>query len=144
MKFSETVNKVLSLAQAVRDYWSVELPKRHPRYPFVNEGDEDGPPPPEQKKLKKLLASLPEDDIYKIALIMRYNRGYSGKKCPTDNLEAVKQWYETPEAAALLMAENAALAGQLSFGLEELKTAGFDVDHLTLTPSVQAAKKVKR
>jgi hypothetical protein len=144
MKFSQTVNKVLALSQAVRDYWSVELPKRHPRYPFVNEGDEDGPPPPEQKKLKKLLASLPEDDIYKIALIMQYNRGYSGKKCPTDNLEAVKEWYETPEEAALLMAEDAALADELSYGLEELKTAGYDVDDLTLTPSIQADKTAKR
>jgi hypothetical protein len=144
MKFSQTVNKVLALAEAVRDYWNVELPKRHPDYPFVNEGDEDGPPPPEQKKLKKLLASLPEDSIYKIALIMRYNRGPSGKKCPTDNLEVVKQWYETPEEAAVLIADNAALADELSYGLEEMKIAGFDVDHLTLTPSIQAARTVKR
>jgi len=144
MKFSQTVNKVLALAQAVHDYWSVELRKRHPRYPFVNEGDEDGPPPPEQKKLKKLLASLPEDDIYKLALILRYNRGYSGKKNPTDYLEEVKQRYETPEEAAWLMAEDAALADGLSFGLEELQLAGFDVDDLTLIPSTQSAKKVKR
>jgi len=144
MKFSQTVNKVLALSQAIRDYWSVELPKRHPNYPFVNEGDEDGPPPPEQKKLTKLLASLSEDDIYKIALITRYSRGYSGKKCPTDYLEEVKQWYETPEEAALLMAESPALAGELSYGLEELKTAGYDVDYLTLTPSIQADKTAKR
>ena len=70
MKLSETVNEVIALAEAIRTYWDAELPKRHPDYPWVHPGEDDGPPPPEQKKLEDLLASLPEDVVYKLALLM--------------------------------------------------------------------------
>ena len=33
MKFSETLDTVIALAETIRDYWNVELPKRHPDYP---------------------------------------------------------------------------------------------------------------
>ena len=33
MKFSETLDAVIALAETIRDYWNVELPKRHPDYP---------------------------------------------------------------------------------------------------------------
>jgi hypothetical protein len=59
MKLSDTARKVIALAEAIHDYWEAELPKRYPDYPYVHEGEEDGPPPPEEKKLKRLLARLP-------------------------------------------------------------------------------------
>ncbi len=52
MKLSETVSEVIALAEAIRNYWDAELPKRHPDYPFVHPGEDDGPPPPEEQKLK--------------------------------------------------------------------------------------------
>jgi hypothetical protein len=38
MKLSETARDVIALADAIRDYWAAELPKRHPNYPLVNPG----------------------------------------------------------------------------------------------------------
>jgi hypothetical protein len=63
MKLAETTEEVIALAQAVRDYWNAELPRRHPNYPIINPGEDSGPPPPEEKKLRNLLARLPEDVI---------------------------------------------------------------------------------
>ena len=80
MKLSETVSEVIALAEAIRNYWDAELPKRHPDYPFVHPGEDDGPPPPEEQKLKDLLASLPEDVIYKLALITSLSGEISAPK----------------------------------------------------------------
>jgi len=55
MKLSETANEVIAFAEAVRNYWDTELPKRHPDYPFVHPGEDSGPPPPEEKKLQEAL-----------------------------------------------------------------------------------------
>ncbi len=131
MKLSETVSEVIALAEAIRNYWDAELPKRHPDYPFVHPGEDDGPPPPEEQKLKALLASLPEDVIYKLALITSLSWGNFGAEDVAGRYEEVKQRYETPEWAAAQMVENAVLADELIDGLAELKKAGVDVDQLT-------------
>jgi hypothetical protein len=70
MKLSEALQKIIALSSAALEYWETELPKRHPKYPFVFPGEPETPPPPEQKKLAKLFASLPDEMIYQIALIV--------------------------------------------------------------------------
>ena len=75
MKLSDTIKKVIALAEVIHDYWERELPKRYRDYPFVHEGETDGPPPPEQKKLERLLARLPEEVVYQLVLIMYIGRG---------------------------------------------------------------------
>lgn len=131
MKLSETAKEVIALAEAIRNYWDAELPKRHPDYPLVHPGEDSGPPPPEEKKLRDFLASLPEEAIYQLALIMHLGRGDFG----TDNLarhyEALKRTFGKSERAASQMMEKAPLAGYLADGLAELKKSGIDVDHLT-------------
>jgi hypothetical protein len=132
MKFSKTVNKVIALAEAIRDYWDTELPKRHPDYPFVNPDEEDGPPPPEEKKLKAFLARLPEEDIYKLALIMDLGRGRIG----TDDLAGPYQELKETLARrdwAIAQLMTPPTAAYLNEGLDQLRIAGIDVDHLPLT-----------
>ena len=41
MKLSDTIKKVIPLAEAIHDYWEIELPKRYRDYPFVHEGEEE-------------------------------------------------------------------------------------------------------
>src|SRR5947209_17797467 len=107
MKLSETAKEVIALAEAIRNYWDAELPKRHPHYPFVHPGEDSGPPPPEEKRLRDLLASLPDDDVYKLALIMHLGRGDFGTEDLVGNFEALKETFGKPELAASQMVAKA-------------------------------------
>jgi hypothetical protein len=134
MKLSETANEVIALAEAIRDYWDAELPKRHPDYPLVHPGEDDGPPPPEEKQLKNLLEHLPADVIYKLALIANLGWG----DCKTADLgkqyQKVKEKYGPPDEAAAYLASQPSLEDDLTDGLAQLKKNGIDVDQLVLTP----------
>ena len=134
MKLSETTKEVIALAEAIRDYWDTELPKRHPDYPFVHPGEDSGPPPPEEAKLKELLARQSEDVIYKLAMIMSLGQGYYGTDDLADRFQEMKDKYGTPDWAITMMMGHAALADYLKDGLDELNKNGIDVDHLTFMP----------
>ncbi len=129
MKFSETLDAVIALAETIRDYWNVELPKRHPDYPWVHPGEDSGPPPPEEKILTDLLLGLPEEDIYKIALVKCVAQGRFATDDLTGHYEELKEMFGEPEEAVTLLA-NAALADYLTDGLAELKNDRIDVDQL--------------
>ncbi len=134
MKLSETVKEVIALAEVIRNYWDTELPKRHPDYPFVHPGEDSGPPPPEEKKLKDLLTRLPEDVIYKLALIMALGREDFGTDDLADHFLEVKDAYGKPDWAIAEMMGKATLADYLTDGLAKLNKNGIDVDQLTFTP----------
>lgn len=131
MKLSETAKEVITLAAAIRNYWDTELPKRHPNYPVVSPGEDSGPPPPEKKKLRDLLASLPEDVIYTLVLLMYLGRGDFGTDDLAKHYETVKQKFAKPDWAASQLMGKAPLADYLSDGMAELKKSGIDVDDLT-------------
>ena len=130
MKLSEVAKRVITLAEAIRNYWAHELPKRHPDYPIVHPGEESGPPPPEQKKLQELLAKQPEDIIYQLALLMYLGRGDFDATGLAAHYKALKEAFGKPERAAAQMMEKASLADYLSDGLEELKKKDIDPDRL--------------
>lgn len=94
-------------------------------------------PPPEEQKLRDLLASLPENIIYLLALIMYLGRGGFGTDDLAGQYEALQQTFERPERATAQMMAKAPLADYLTDGLAELEKSGIDVDDLTFT-SVQA------
>jgi hypothetical protein len=130
MLLSEVLKEVIALAEAAQAYWSVELPKRHPRYPIVQPGEDSGPPPAEEEKLRQLLAGLPSDVLYQLALIMSLGRRSLKNGGLAERYEAVKDRLGCPEEAVNRMAEKASLAEELSDGLEELQRHHIDVDHL--------------
>jgi hypothetical protein len=134
MKLSEAAREVIDQARAIRAYWDAELPKRHPNFPLVNPGEDSGPPPPEEDELRKLLASLPAEDVYKLALMMHLGRGDFGTDELAENFENLKASLETPELAMTHLINKAPLAEYLSDGLEELERHGIDVDQLDLVP----------
>jgi hypothetical protein len=133
MKLSETVKEVIALSAAIGNYWDTELPKRHPNYPVVDAGEDSGPPPPQKKQLRDLLKSLPEDDIYKLTLLMYLGRGDFGTDDLATHYEAVKKRFAKPEWAISQMMEKAPLADYMTDGLTELEKNGIDVDQMTLT-----------
>jgi hypothetical protein len=133
MKFSETINRVIALATAIRDYWDAELPKRHLHYPLISPGEDSGPPPPEEKQLSDFLASLPEDAIYQLALLMYLGQGAFGTEDLSRQYEKVRARFANPQQAASQMLGKAALADYLIDGMEELAKSGIGVDDPTFT-----------
>jgi hypothetical protein len=139
MKLSQAASKVIALAEAIRTYWDRELPKRHPNYPLVNAGEDSGPPPPEEKKLRALLAKLPEDTVYRLALLMYLGRGDFGTEDLPGHFDSLRRALGDKAAAANRLADTTPLADYLSDGLAELNNIGIDVDRLAFS-AVKAAK----
>jgi hypothetical protein len=132
MKLSEAANRVIDLARKVREYYSSELPKRHPNYPLVGIDEESAPPPPEEMELRDFLRGLPVETIYQLVLVMYLGRGDFG----TDQLAAyfkdLKDTFDNPDYAASQMMGKAPLAEYLADGLEELRKHHLNVDKLPL------------
>jgi len=135
MKLSEALKKVIGLAKVIRGYWETELPKRHPDYPVMNPGEQPLPPPPEEKKLAKLFASLPEDMVYQIGLIMYLGRGDFDVRELADYYKTMKDNFDSPTALASQLTDKAPLGDYLQDGLAELEKHNIDVDRLPLKPT---------
>jgi hypothetical protein len=132
MNLSEAAKKVIDLAGKVYQYYDTELPKWHRNYPLVEPDEESPPPPPEEKALRDFLSSLPEEILYQLLLITYLGRG----DCDTDDLA---EYYASfrgapggPEYALAELMGEAALADELSYGLEELRKHRINVDKIAL------------
>ncbi len=132
MKLSETTEEVIRLAEQVHRYWSQELPKRHPKYPLVQPGEDDGPPPPEENRLRELLANLSADQLYQLALIMYLGRGDFEPADIAKQYGSVRTRFGEPKWAAMQLMGKASLADFLREGLDKLRDSRLDVDHLPL------------
>jgi hypothetical protein len=135
MKLSEVLKKVLPLAEAIRDYWDRELPKRHPDYPLENPGEESGPPPPEEQELRDFLASLPGEMVYKVATVASLWRAGPDLSRLGEEYQALEEMFEYPEMMISYLVETGALADQLIDALAELKKRKINVDKLNFAPA---------
>ena len=134
MKLSETAVRVIDLATAIRDYWSTELPKRHPNYPIVSPGEDSGPSPPEEAELRSFLEKLSDDEIYKLILLMYLGRGDFGTSDLAMHYGTVRDRVRKREWAISQMEGKAPLADYLAEGMAELHKSGIDVDQLMFAP----------
>ncbi len=130
MAFSDLVKEIIDLSIAAQEYWDRELPKRHPNYPLVGEGEDSGPPPAEEVKLENLLNSLPPEVIWKLLLIALIGRGDYKPDDLSGSCEAIKRRFETPEWALRQLYAMAPLGEELSDGMEKLKRHNIEVDRL--------------
>jgi len=130
MAFSDILKEVMALSDAAAAYWAEELPKRHPNYPIVRPGEDDGPPPEAEKQLERLLRSLPAETIYKLALIMYLGRGTLKADDLVRGYQEIKDRFEQPEMATKRMLDTPPLAEDLAEGLEKLKRNHIDVNTL--------------
>lgn len=129
MKLSEVLQKVISLSEEIDAYWSEELPKRFPDYPFLN-GKEEPSPPPQVQQLKEFMDSLDPELIYRMILVMFLGRGDFGVDDLNKEYSDIKTKFEKPEYASRQMEGKAVLAEYLTDGLAILQDAGIDVDEL--------------
>lgn len=139
MKLSAAVTKVTNLAEAIRTYWERELPKRHPNYPIVEPGEDSGPPPPEAKKLRQLLTSLPDEDLYKLALVTYLGRGDFDTSDLAGAYHGLRDNFGDPADIVAQIMETAPLADYLTEGMAILKARNMDLDKIDLA-SAKAGK----
>ena len=132
MKLSSAAQRVIELAQKTRAYYEAELPKHHPKYPLVSVLEEEPPAPPEKQQLKQFLASLSDEMVYQLLLIMCLGRGDFEANDLAASYEALKSTFGKAEWAVAQMMEKAPLAEYLSDGLEQLTQHQINVDHLAL------------
>src|SRR5436190_986922 len=121
MKLSAAANKVIELSQKIREFYDAELPKRFPNYPLVDREAQSIPPPPEERELRKFLATLSEDTICQLMLIMYLGRGDFGADDLAENYEALNGAFGDSNLAVSQMMDKAPLADYLSDGLEALR-----------------------
>ena len=144
MKLSQLVQEVIRLSNVIGNYWDTELRKRLPDYPIMRPGEDEGPPSPEEQTLRELLEGLPEDTLYKLALLMYLGHGRFG----TDHLAAeymeLKETFGPRDEAVAVLAGDYSLGYYLSRGLEELKKAGIDVDKMNLKRAVSETAASRR
>ncbi len=134
MKLATLASKASSLSEAIFDYWSTELPKRHPEYPVVNPGEDSGPPPPQEKKLRELLKSLPEDMLWKLALVMDLGIGRFDTRDLPGGYQALRDNFDRPSELIALMIDTP-LESYLTRGMAKLKNQGIDLDKMDFTPA---------
>jgi hypothetical protein len=137
MTVSEAAHRVIDLARKVRDYYATELPKRHPNYPLVGFDEESVLPPAEEKELRDYLATLSDETIYQLILIMYLGRGDLGTNDLEESYETLRGTIgDSEQAVSQMMIYKATLADELSDGLEELRKHKINADKIPL-------KKVK-
>ena len=133
MKLEAAASKAISLAKAIRDYWATELPRRHPKYPFVDPNTDSGPPPPEEKQLRRFLLRLAPETLDKLALIMNLGREgfYTSNILP--NYQSLREEFRSSESLVSYMIDQAQLADYLEEGMTILKAHSIDLDKMDIT-----------
>lgn len=132
MSLSEAANRVIDLARKVREYYDAELPKRHPNYPLVDLDEEDPPPPSEEEELRAFLATLSDEMIYQLILIMHLGREDFGTDDLARSYEELKGMFGDRESAVSQMLDKSPLADYLLDGLEELRKHNINADRIAL------------
>jgi hypothetical protein len=141
MNLSEAASRVIDLARKVCAYYATELPKRHPNYPVVGPDEECVPQPPEETELRDFLATLSEELIFQLILVMYLGRGDLGTDDLPSAYETVKGVTgDSGDAASQMMLYKAILADELSDGLEELRKHKINVDKM-LSKKAKARKQ---
>ncbi len=129
MKLVTIVNKAVSLSEAIFQYWDIEGRKRHPNYPIVNEGENSVPPPQQQKKLRELLTSLPEETLYKLALLRDIGTGIVKTTDLPGGYQDLRDIWENPTDLIEMLVEKP-LDYALPEGLARLKIQGIDLEKM--------------
>lgn len=132
MKLSEIVNELIRLGDASQAYWERELPKYHPRYPLVYEGEQEVPPSPEDDQILALLTSLPDDQLYAVALLTYVGRGdFTADNLPRAN-RSVKERLPDKDVVLVHLTASKTLGEYLTDAMEECEKRHIDVDAIDL------------
>ncbi len=127
----DALNRIIELANAIQSYWDRELPKAHPDYPLVKEGETSPPEPTQQKALQAFVNSLPEVQLHKALLAVRVGRGDISPDNIIDGYAQLKREFPNKDSAVGRILDTTALGDYLSDGVERLKRESVDIDSVT-------------
>jgi hypothetical protein len=133
MTLETAVAKAQALAEAIKDYWETELPKRNPRYPFVDPNANSVPPPPEEKRLRQFLTRLRVDTLYKLALVMFLGTGGCKPENVSTKFQELQEDFKSPSSLIAFLMEQISLAYYLELGMEVLKSQHGDLNAMDLS-----------
>jgi hypothetical protein len=128
MKRTELVKELIRLGDGSRAYWDRELPKRHPKWPMVQSGEESGPPPPEEAEIQRLLNTLPENDLLLLCLLMYVGRGDFDVDHLRQAFRSVRNRYPNRESAIDQILGKRALSEYLTDAWDEVTRHHIDID----------------
>ena len=135
MTRTEALKELMRLGVRSRAYWERELPKRHPKWPLVQAGEDSGPPPPEDAEIRNVLESLPDEDLFLLCLLMYVGRG----DFDLDHLKAAyrrtRDTLPGRELAIDQMLGQPALSEYLTEAWDEVQKRHIDLDSLSFVAS---------
>ncbi len=136
MKLSEVVRELIRLGDASRTYWDTELPKHHPHYPVILAEERPAPPPPEDAEIAALLKSLPENQLYAVALLTYVGRGDFTADHLIGAYRTIKEILPSEELAIAQITAQKALGEYLTDAMAEIQKRHIDLDSLTFPSAV--------
>ncbi len=139
MRLSEIIREAIRLGDASRAYWDRELPKYHPHYPLIRDGEVSVPPPPEDAQIQKLLTTLSEDQLYALILLMYVGRGDFNADHLLPAYQSMKEIFPTRDLVIAQIVGNKALAEYLTDALEEIQKRHIDLDSLKFASPVEVS-----
>ncbi len=136
MKLSEVVREVIRLGDGSRAYWDAELPKHHPHYPVILAEERSAPPPPEDARIQELLNSLPEEQLYAVALLTYVGRGDFAVDRLMPAYQTIKEILPSKEVAIAQITGQKTLSEYLSDAISEIQKRHISLDSLTFPSAV--------
>jgi hypothetical protein len=136
MKLSEVVREAIRLGDASRAYWDIELPKHHPHYPVILAEERSAPPPPEDARIQALLNSLPEEQVYAVALLTYVGRGDFSVDRLVPAYRTIKEILPNKELAIDQITGQKALGEYLADAMAEVQKRHINLDSLTFPSAV--------
>jgi hypothetical protein len=136
MKLSEVVREVIRLGDASRAYWDTELPKHHPHYPVILAEERSAPPPPEDAQIQALLNSLPEEQLYAIAVLTYAGRGDFTVDRLIPAYQTIKDILPSKELAIAEITGQKTLSEYLTDAIAEIQKRHISLDGLTFPSAV--------
>lgn len=128
MNRSEALKELIRLGEGSRAYWDREFPKRHPKWPLVQTGEDSGPPPPEDAEILNLLRSLPEEDLFLLCLLMYVGRGDFDIDHLKPGYRSVREELPSRELVIDQMLGKRALSEYLTDAWDEVQKRKIDLD----------------
>jgi hypothetical protein len=136
MTRTEALHELIRLGERSRAYWDTELPKRHPKWPFVQDGESSGPPPPEDGEIHKLLASLSEEDLYLLCGLMYVGPGGFNTERLKRAYRRTRDAFPSREMVIDHMVGNLGLSEDLTDAWEAAQKRHIDLDSASFVTSI--------
>lgn len=134
MTFTQLIEKVGALSDAISDHNEREGRKAHPHYPWIYPGEPEALPAPEQAELERLLEALPAETLYEVALVLDVGLFWKPVDDVPGLLEEAKRHFGKPDAALWSLVNQRGLSEEYIDGLSRLAKAGFDPDRPITVP----------